>query len=522
MSGAAIFLFALAMSFLPDAIALPRCAPPWRRSTAALATHAFSVATVFLLTLAVSTRPLFAGFVALSLTGLLVVVSNAKYASLREPLVFTDLSLFSQLFRHPRMYLPFLSAGSVLVLGIGVAVFMGVLVLSTPLPEASQGLLVGGAAVCALIHALAARALPLTNQPDTDQSHHGFYTVFVAGLLNGLRPSTGKTLRTAMSRGPFSRTAEPATRPDVIVIQSESFFDARRLGPEVRADLLPYFDATCAGAVQCGQLEVPAWGADTMRTEFSLLSGLGAAEQGYARFYPYAYIRKPCTSLAGWFSRAGYHTVAMHPYHGDFFGRDRVMPLLHFDQFLDIRHFDGAQRAGPYVADLAVADAIQAQLEAAGDSPAFIMAMTIENHGPLHLERVSAGEAASYHAFGEGKPWDDLTAYLRHLVNADAMIGQLTRYLAGRKRPAVLCFYGDHVPALSEVYRQTGVQPTDSEYLIWRSDAAPTPSPRQERVRTRIESLGQLLIDLISVPLPASHGAGASRTNAASTENQQH
>ncbi|OCS47900.1 LTA synthase family protein [Ralstonia pickettii] len=519
MSSAAIFLFALAMSFLPDAIALPRSVPPWQRNAAALATHAFSVATIFLLTLAMSTRPLFAGFMALSLTALLAVVSNAKYASLREPLVFTDLSLFSQLFRHPRMYLPFLSVASVLALGIGVAVFLCVLVLSKPLPDAPRGLLLAGAAASALIHALAARALPLTIQPGNDQRRHGFYAVFVAGLLNGLRPSTAATLRTAMGRGPFSRTAAPTTRPDVIVIQSESFFDARRLGPEVHADLLPNFDAVCAEALQYGQLEVPAWGANTMRTEFALLSGLDAADQGYARFYPYAYIRQPCASLAGWFGRAGYRTVAIHPYHGDFFGRQRVLPLLHFDRFLDIRHFDGAQRAGPYVADLAVADAIQAQLEAAGDSPAFVMAMTIENHGPLHLEHVAPGEGAPYHAFGEGKPWDDLTAYLRHLVNADAMIGQLRRYLAGRKRPAILCFYGDHVPALSAVYRQAGVQPMDSDYLVWRSDAANTPTPRQKRVRARIESLGQLLIDSISAPLPASHGAGASRTNTANTEN---
>ncbi|MBA9940158.1 LTA synthase family protein [Ralstonia insidiosa] len=521
MPGTVILLLALAMSFLPDAIALPRSAPPWGRSAAALATHVFSVATVFLLTLAISARPLFAGFVAVSLTALLAVVSNAKYTSLREPLVFTDLSLFSQLFRHPRMYLPFLSLPNVLALGVGVAVFVAVLVLSTPLPDAPRGLLLAGAAGCALVHALAARALPLAIQPDTDQRLHGFYAVFVAGLLNGLRPSTAAALQTAMSRGPFSRTAEPAVRPDVIVIQSESFFDARRLGAAVRADLLPNFDAACAAAVQCGQLEVPAWGANTMRTEFALLSGLDAAAQGYAQFYPYAYIRRPCTSLAGWFGRAGYRTVAMHPYHGDFFGRNRVLPLLHFDRFLDIRHFDQARRAGPYVADVAVADAIQAELEAAGDSPAFVMAMTIENHGPLHLERVAPGEAASYHAFGEGKPWDDLTAYLRHLVNADAMVGQLTRYLAGRKRPAILCFYGDHVPALSAVYRQTGQQPMDSDYLVWRSDAVSTSPPRQKRVRARIESLGQLLIDCISAPLPASRDAGTSRTNTANTENQQ-
>ena len=521
MPGAAIFLLALAMSFLPDAIALPRSAPPWRRNAAALATHGFSVATVFLLTLAVSVRPVFAGFVAVSLTGLLAVVSNAKYASLREPLVFSDLSLFSQLFRHPRMYLPFLSFANVLALGFGVAVFIGMMVLSMPLQGASRGLLLAGAAASFLLHAWAVRTLRLTMQPDADQRQHGFYAVFVAYLLNGLRPTTAAALRTAMSHGPFSRTAEPTVRPDVIVIQSESFFDARRLGLAVRADLLPNFDAACAEAVQCGQLEVPAWGANTMRTEFAVLSGLDSGAQGYARFYPYAYIRQPCTSLAGWFRRADYRTLAMHPYHGDFFGRHRVLPLMHFDRFLDIRHFNKAQRAGPYVADLAVADAIQVELEAAGDSPAFVFAMTIENHGPLHLEHVAPGEAASYHAFGEGKPWNDLTAYLRHLANADAMIGQLTRYLATRKRPAILCFYGDHVPALPAVYRQTDHLPIHSDYLLWRSDAASAPPSQQKRMRVHAESLGKLLIDCISAPLPASQDAGASRTNAASTESQQ-
>ena len=520
MPGAAIFLLALAMSFLPDAIALPRSAPPWRRSAAALATHVFSVATVFLLTLAVSARPLFAGFVAVSLTALLAVVSNAKHASLREPLVFTDLSLFSQLFRHPRMYLPFLSIANLLVLGSGVAVFVGVLVLSTPLPDAPQGLLLAGAVASFLVHALAARALPLAMQPDADQRQHGFYTVFVACLLNGLRPATAAALRTAMSHGPFSRAAEPVVRPDVIVIQSESFFDARRLGPAVRADLLANFDAACTQAMQYGELEVPAWGANTMRTEFAVLSGLDSCAQGYARFYPYAYIHRPCTSLAGWFSRAGYRTVAMHPYHGDFFGRHRVLPLMHFDRFLDIRHFEQAQRAGPYVADAAVADAIQAELEAAGDSPAFVMALTIENHGPLHLEHVAPGEAASYHAFGEGKPWDDLTAYLRHLTNADAMIGQLTRYLATRKRPALLCFSGDHVPAVPAVYHQAGHLPPHSDYLLWHSDAASGPPCQPKHMQVRAESLGQLLIDCISAPQPASRDAGATRTNAADTENQ--
>lgn len=92
--------------------------------------------------------------------------------------------------------------------------------------------------------------------------------------------------------------------------------------------------------------------------EFAVLLGLDSGTQGYIGSYPHACVRQPCTLLAGWFRRADYHTLAMYPYRGDFFDWHRVLPLVYFDRFLDIRHFSKAWRAGPYVADLVVADAI--------------------------------------------------------------------------------------------------------------------------------------------------------------------
>ncbi|WP_241424879.1 hypothetical protein [Latilactobacillus sakei] len=62
---------------------------------------------------------------------------------------------------------------------------------------------------------------------------------------------------------------------------------------------------------------------------------------------------------------------------------------------------------------------------------------------------------------------------------------------------------------------------TLSRFQLWRSDAASAPPSQQKRMRVHAESLGKLLIDCISAPLPASQDAGASRTNAASTESQQ-
>lgn len=506
MTALPCFLAALAISFLPDAIALPRPRAPWRRAAPFLVTHALALGVMFLLALAVTARPAFAALFACALTGLLTVVSNAKYESLREPLVFTDLSLFSQLFRHPRLYLPFLSVGKGMAIALGAALFVGAFVASTPLQAVPYGAIGALGLIGTIATILLAARLPLSLVPAEDQQRHGLFAVFVAYLLNGLRPGSWHAFRAAVVGSPFAPIADPADpadQPDVIVIQSESFFDARRLGEAIRPELLANFDAARRSAVRHGQLTVPAWGANTMRTEFSVLTGLPESRLGYARFYPYAFVRRPCASLAGWFRHAAYRTAAIHPYYADFFGRDRVFRLMHFERFLDIRHFVAAARVGPYVADEAVAESIIAELDAADGKPAFVMAMTMENHGPLHLERVEAGEGARYHTLGDASEWNDLTAYLRHLANADAMIGRLTRYLAGRQRRAVLCFYGDHVPALPTVFQRLGTIPDRSDYFIWRShDAANSPGKD-----IAASDLGQELITAIGQPAHAASPA---------------
>ncbi|MCM3016223.1 sulfatase-like hydrolase/transferase, partial [Bacillus subtilis] len=156
-------------------------------------------------------------------------------------------------------------------------------------------------------------------------------------------------------------------------------------------------------------------------------------------------------------------------YYADFFGRNRVFPLLGFNTFLDIEYFADAPRAGPYIYDAAVLDAVIAALESKCDKPRFIFAMTMENHGPLHLEKVLPEESRSRHTLGEDASWRDLTAYLRHIENADAMIGRLLDHLRSSDRETVVCFYGDHVPALPHVFDKLGVSPQTSDYFIWRN-----------------------------------------------------
>lgn len=483
------FACAALLSFAADAIALPRVG--LRRSPGALALHIVSVVFVACLICVLTRRAYFSAFIALAIVGLMSGVSNAKYASLREPFVFTDLSLFSQLFAHPRLYLPFLSVQTVVAIVAGVLLLAGGFFLDKAAPAHVAAYCALAAAASLIIgYALAAR-LRLTLDPLEDQRHHGFFAVFVAYLLNGMRRATFRSFERAMLSSPFAKAFEPTSRPDIIVIQSESFFDARTLGGQkIEASLYAHFDTALRESSTHGELQVPAWGANTMRSEFALLSGISSAELGYARFYPYAFVRRACASLANWFHRAGYETVAIHPYHADFFGRDRVFPLLGFDRFLDIRAFANAHRAGPYISDESVADRIVKELDSSRSKPAFIFAMTMENHGPLHLETVEKGESSRYHTLGEDPAFKDLTAYLRHIANADAMIGRLLAHLRARRRDTVLCFYGDHVPALPHVFERLGTVPSRSHYFIWRNfgDRA---ARKQDRA---VEDLGAALL----------------------------
>ncbi|MDW9256645.1 sulfatase family protein [Burkholderia thailandensis] len=217
-------------------------------------------------------------------------------------------------------------------------------------------------------------------------------------------------------------------------------------------------------------------------------------------------MRRISASLAGWFRRAGYRTTAIHPYYADFFGRDRVFPLLQFDRFFDIRAFGDAPRAGPYISDAAVLDQIVAVLDEKRTQPAFLFAMTMENHGPLHLEPVEAGEAASYHTLGDDAAWRDLTAYLRHVANADAMIGRLVTYLRQCRRDTILCLYGDHVPALSHVFEKFGNTPEQSNYFIWRNFGEHSPR-KQDRA---VEDLGTALLRAMKATDGQAVSTGAS------------
>jgi Sulfatase len=421
-------------------------------------------------------RPVFSGAVVLALGAGLALADAAKRETLREPVVFSDMSELPHVFTHPHLYLPF--AGTGLVLGSGAAAAaagVALLALEPRLFALDPGLvLLDGLAVLALWlighepllggAAAALRRLDPTGEPLEDAARLGpFAALFAYGVIaRAERPA--RRARHPPLPAPFLGGGEAAA--PVVLVQCESFFDARRLSPNVPAGLLPGFERCRSGALAFGRLDVGAWGANTMRAEFAVLTGIAECQLGYDRFNPYhALARAPLASLARDFRAHGYRTLCLHPFDRGFFRRDEVLPKLGFDAFFGRERLGGGRRP-PYFADPDLARAILEVVAREGPR-VFVFAITMGNHGPWHEGEPAPDAAAQWFDAAAVPQGRDLARYLDGLRRSDEMLDILVDGFEGRGRDAVLAFYGDHLPSLPGAFAHFGFDDWSSDWLLW-------------------------------------------------------
>lgn len=493
------YLIGLALSWAIEAMLTPRPVAPWRRPAAANAVHVGVWTLAFALELALFRRPYFGVANVLAIQLLIVLVNNAKYRALREPFVYPDFEYFMDAIKHPRLYLPFFGLARALAAGggYGAALWAGLvledsvtagagiwLVSFAELPQ--EHMLDPSAPVvpffaCSLSLAAIGLAVAL------NAGRRNFVNFDAVGDLGRLGLAAalwayGRAERQPISdmriNAPFALVKPPDTLPDplpdLVVVQSESFFDARRAFPGLlREDILANFDLLKIEAVAHGQLEVPAWGANTVRTEFAFLSGVDSSQLGVHRYNPYRRLTTQAfPSIATYLRSVGYYTVCVHPFDGTFYQRHLVYPLLGFQEFVDIAAFKDAKCEGRYVGDKAVAEQVIAMLGSKARGPLYIHVITMENHGPLHLDEIGKCELGRFLCEEISDGCKDLVAYARHLQNADAMFGILREAMLSGLRPAALCVFGDHVPIMPAVYQKLGQPDGATNYLIWSSEVS--------------------------------------------------
>jgi phosphoglycerol transferase MdoB-like AlkP superfamily enzyme len=273
-------------------------------------------------------------------------------------------------------------------------------------------------------------------------------------------------------------------RPNIIVIMDEAFSDpnvllaglsedrGNELTLSVNQDYMPFVHSLQSENTEdaiTGYLGVSVLGGNTANSEFEFLSGNSMAFLPAGSIPYQQYVKQRLPSLAAHLKTLGYTSIAMHPYNADGWERDRVYPILGFDEFLSLKDFAGADRLRNYVTDEADFAKIKEIYEGKGaNEPLFIFNVTMQNH---------SGYSEDYpdldvDVIAEGANSDTLNRYLSLIRRSDAALADLVHYFKQQEEDTMIVFFGDHQPSASvtnPILRANGIDPgtlTEEEILL--------------------------------------------------------
>ncbi|MGH8215383.1 MAG: LTA synthase family protein [Rhodanobacteraceae bacterium] len=257
-------------------------------------------------------------------------------------------------------------------------------------------------------------------------------------------------------------TAEsvPAQKPDIVVILSESFFDPTILnGYGKDVDFMPNLRRLAQHGTS-GRMHSPTFGGGTIRTEFEVLTGLPLR---YFRnvMFPYLQLhQKVIPGIVRLLKQHGYQALAVHGGDPHFWNRASAFKALGFDKFISEGDFppDDAVHDGKYMSDKSFTDEMLRELKPEGP-PTFMLGISIEAHGPYDQSYgidTRERDAIPVPSKVTGEAKTELQNYIYHIRHADQQLGRLADALAKRKRPTLIVFFGDHLPAIVPAFQEAG------------------------------------------------------------------
>ena len=389
--------------------------------------------------------------------------NGLKIRILGESLVFSDIFLAGHALRWPRLYFGYAPMW-VWPVVVALILLIGFAGAQEPVAAAADvsaaALLCCGFAVITLACATVLRrrgtgilqAFPLSFDSRTDMET---YTPLGAAVLHTLHHLKNREVIQARFSLPedeekgteVETTAALDARhpPHFILIQAESWCPVAELTG--RTSVTPTLDRLRGESLH-GKLLLDWRGAYTMRTEFSVLTGLAVRTLETFGFDPYRLAaRISMASLARDFRANGWKAVAWHPNDGRFFDRTEVMPNLGFEHFADSSELGNLPLHGRYASDEALLAAAAEYLEKS-ESPVFLFIVTMEGHGPW------TGEAGR----------TETEAYESRLASLDRGIAKLVTAIREKLPGTRLAIYGDHLPGIRDLAR---VKSSDTAWMLW-------------------------------------------------------
>ncbi|MBY6205415.1 LTA synthase family protein [Halomonas denitrificans] len=483
------------------------------------------VLVIYLAALVLVRRASLAALAALLPLAFIQYINAVKLEELGQPFSIHDIGLTAQLLADIGLFVRY-SHGAILLVVVGLVIGLALAMRRLEPPQRA-----GAWQVALLAIALAGAGWLLSSSAERVYEEAGFYErawavdgrIENVGLVAQLVAHSARRVAARPARNPraLARALEKIegadagdqrtgvgtvvgtgdTPPDVLVVLSESFFDPSMLAGLEDCTALPGW-CRIRDAGLSGEMLVPTFGGNTTRTEFEILTGV--PYRALAReVYPYnSVVTRPTQSIAWTFREAGYRTAVVHPHSRGFWNRDLAMPALGFERFIAADELHDRQRRGFWISDTVLTDAV-IDLGDALAAPWFLFAISMENHGPWNEERPGPGAAEldripvppnlrAHEALA-------LRQYTYHARAAVAELERLVDWMMQRDRPTLLLFFGDHLPALDEVFDRSGFdrpEPMNRQPVPWlllsNRDLAPI---RPGAAPERSYELGLWLVD---------------------------
>ena len=328
-------------------------------------------------------------------------------------------------------------------------------------------------------------------------SQYGFVYCFFTGAFDYGIDEPDAYSQAAVSRliAKLGDIPEPELRPNIIMVQLESFFDVSYLN-DLTCDEnpIPVFSYLKEN-YSSGFLTVPSVGAGTANTEFEVLSGMSLDFFGMGE-YPYKTIlrKEACETVATDLKSLGYTAHAIHNNTGTFYGRDKVFAQLGFDTFISIEFMEHVEyNPIGWTKDNVLTEEIIRALDSTQGQD-FAFAITVQGHGK-YQRGVDSVEEESL-----GVIWEDnaeeseaFAYYLSQLRETDEFVMDLVTALEKRAEPTVLVLYGDHLPGFDIDKEQLANGDIfQTEYVIWDNIGLPVEDKDLSAYQLTAEVMRQL------------------------------
>ncbi len=305
--------------------------------------------------------------------------------------------------------------------------------------------------------------------------NYGFVYCFANSIIDtGIRKPedySGESMAQIKASLKDNEKDEPEVKPDIVMIQLESFFDICDVKKvSFSRDPLPNFHRL-QKEYSNGQLTVPTVGAGTVNTEFEVLTGMSQHDFGVSE-YPYKTVlkSKASESICNDLAKLGYTSHAVHNNTATFYGRNKVFSNLGFDTFTSVEYMNNITlNPNGWAKDDVMVDEILKTLEDDQKKPDFTFGITVQSHGKYNDVKPDSKDPVKVYNAPDGKE-ASYRYYVNEINEVDRMIGDLVNALDKRKKPTVLVLYGDHLPSLdlSDEDLSDGSL-YETQYIIWNN-----------------------------------------------------